>query len=65
MEAPYNQVPVWAYNKLCETFGPSFPSRYYRVETGDELVELFSDPKFNSNDCTQVGLHPIQRLVAI
>ena len=55
MEASYNKVPDWAYSKLCDAFGPSFPSRYYRVETGKELVKLLSDPAFNAADCTQVS----------
>lgn len=55
MEAPYNKVPIWDYSKLCGAFGPSFPTRYYRIETGDQLVELISDSKFNAADCTQVG----------
>lgn len=54
MEASYNKVPIWDYAKLCETFGPSFPSKYYRIETGDELLKLLSDPKFNAAECTQV-----------
>ncbi|KAJ5554707.1 hypothetical protein N7513_004666 [Penicillium frequentans] len=40
MEASYNEVPRWNYSRLCDTFGPSFPARYYRVQTGDELLEL-------------------------
>lgn len=54
MEASYNKVPDWAYSKLCDAFGPSFPSRYYRVATGNELVKLLNDPTFNAADCTQV-----------
>lgn len=57
MEASYNKVPIWSYSKLCETFGPSFPTRYYRIETGDELEKLIADPTFNAADCTQVGRH--------
>lgn len=54
MDAPYNTVPIWKYEKLCETFGPEFPSRYYRVEAGAELVKLLNDEQFNVADCTQV-----------
>ncbi|KAJ5455572.1 uncharacterized protein N7458_003836 [Penicillium daleae] len=54
MEASYNQVPMWNYSKMCETFGPSFPARYYRVQTGDELLELLADAQFVKADCTQV-----------
>lgn len=57
MEASYNKVPRWAYSKLCETFGPSYPAKYYRVETGDELLELLADPQFAKADCTQVSLN--------
>jgi pyruvate decarboxylase len=55
MEASYNKVPEWAYSKLCETVGPSYPARYYRVETGDELEKLLTDPTFNDADRTQVN----------
>lgn len=54
MEASYNKVPIWEYSKLCDTFGPSFSTRYYRVETGAELDNLFLDESFNAADCTQV-----------
>jgi pyruvate decarboxylase len=60
MEASYNKVPIWAYSKLCETFGPSFPARYYRVETGAELEKLLADPTFNAADCTQVSIFTFQ-----
>jgi pyruvate decarboxylase len=63
MEASYNKVPIWDYSKLCGAFGPSFPTRYYRVETGDQLVELISDSKFNAADCTQVGTIIVWMLV--
>lgn len=56
MEASYNQVPMWNYSKMCETFGPSFPARYYRIQTGDELLELLADAQFVKADCTQVSL---------
>jgi pyruvate decarboxylase len=55
MEAAYNKVPDWDYSALCQTFGPSFRSRYYRIATGSELVKLLSDPEFNAADCTQVS----------
>jgi len=54
LEAPYNKVPDWDYSKLCETFGPSFKSRYHRIATGSELVKLLVDPEFNAADRTQV-----------
>ncbi|KAJ5613930.1 hypothetical protein N7528_007584 [Penicillium herquei] len=54
MEASYNQVPRWNYSKLCDTFGPDFPARYYQVQTGDDLLELFADAEFVKADCTQV-----------
>ncbi|KAJ5523631.1 hypothetical protein N7513_013175 [Penicillium frequentans] len=54
MEASYNEVPRWNYSRLCDTFGPSFPARYYRVQTGDELLELFADAQFVKAECTQV-----------
>lgn len=54
MEAAYNKIPDWDYSALCQTFGPSFNSRYYRIATGSELVKLLSDPEFNAADCTQV-----------
>ena len=56
MGASYNEVPRRTYGKLCETFGPSFPAKYYRVETGDELLELCADSQFVKADCTQVSL---------
>jgi pyruvate decarboxylase len=59
MDAPYNTVPVWKYEKLCETFGPDYPSRYHRVETGAELVKLLGDAQFNAADCTQVCFKPL------
>jgi pyruvate decarboxylase len=55
LEAPYNNVPDWDYSKLCETFGPSFKSRYHRIATGSELVKLLVDPEFNAADRTQVS----------
>lgn len=56
MDASYNQVPRWDYSKLCETFGPSYPARYYRVQTGEDLLELFADTQFLQAGCTQVSL---------
>jgi pyruvate decarboxylase len=56
MGASYNEVPRWAYSKLCETFGPSYPAKYYRVETGDQQLELCADSQFVKADCTQVSL---------
>jgi pyruvate decarboxylase len=64
MEASYNKVPEWAYSKLCEAFGPSYPTRYYRVETGDELEKLLTDPTFNTADRTQVSDTDISKLGA-
>lgn len=55
MDEPYNTVPVWNYSKLCETFGPEYPSQYHRVETGAELVKLLADKEFNDAKCTQVS----------
>lgn len=54
MEASYNTIAIWKYEKLCEVFGPDYPSRYHRVETGAELVKLLNDEQFNAADCTQV-----------
>ena len=59
MEAPYNTIPKWKYEKLCETFGPDYPARYHRVETGAELVKLLNDEQFNAADCTQVCLESV------
>uniref|UniRef100_A0A093XRN3 Pyruvate decarboxylase n=1 Tax=Talaromyces marneffei PM1 TaxID=1077442 RepID=A0A093XRN3_TALMA len=54
MDALYNTIPVWKYEKLSEVFGPDHPSRYDRIETGAELVELLNYGRFSAADCTQV-----------
>lgn len=55
MEAAYNKVPDWDYSKLCATFGPSFKSKHYRVETKDELVKLLANSEFNAAESMQVS----------
>ncbi|KAJ5355111.1 uncharacterized protein N7496_012323 [Penicillium cataractarum] len=55
MEASYNQVARWNYSKVWVTFGPSFLAKYCRVQTGDQLLELFTDVQLVKADCTQVA----------
>jgi pyruvate decarboxylase len=56
-KAAYNDIAIWDYSKLADTFGPAFPSKYYGpIKTAQELVDLLEDSELASAECFQVTL---------
>ncbi|KAI9690356.1 MAG: hypothetical protein M1822_009318 [Bathelium mastoideum] len=50
--AEYNDVALYDYSALAQTFGPAHKSQYFGpIKTAEELVALIKNPKVRGNDC--------------
>ncbi|KAL2063135.1 hypothetical protein VTL71DRAFT_6207 [Oculimacula yallundae] len=53
--ASYNEVALYDYSTLAQSFGPGFPSKYHGpVKTCGDLTRLLGDLEFQNAECFQL-----------